>query len=371
MVDRVSISRSAMYDNFLTGSWPISSHHFMETITWHGRTKPSTSVERKRRLGRCETWESRGNARKCQHSWKWATDAQLLLSCIASTLKLPSKELHVGSWSSHLQHEAELCCAEIRRQGVVSCGGIAGHWYASAPTPGHTCRVLGLYVNSVDQAWSSQAFPIKASRRFQLWLEPEDVSPCGSRWRRHLDFSSRPRRLLLVSFDRGATSSWSRGSPRPVERLVDLPVSPAWSLLSTMRRLEAWSDGLWAEEACSPIHRARSGATRLHSGPDAVLERKRAGANGGGVTSASPSPKTGPSVAIDGLGSRTAEDLGGLHQHEADDLERRSADAERCGRAFVVVVQVSPLQKSTWGVSGYFWEVPPDELYVTHRFPVR
>ena len=27
-----------MYGNFLTGSWPISSQHFMETITWHGRT---------------------------------------------------------------------------------------------------------------------------------------------------------------------------------------------------------------------------------------------------------------------------------------------------------------------------------------------
>ena len=26
-----------MYGNFLTGSWPISSQHFMETITRHGR----------------------------------------------------------------------------------------------------------------------------------------------------------------------------------------------------------------------------------------------------------------------------------------------------------------------------------------------
>ena len=27
-----------MYGNFLTGSWPISSQYFMETITWHGRS---------------------------------------------------------------------------------------------------------------------------------------------------------------------------------------------------------------------------------------------------------------------------------------------------------------------------------------------
>ena len=33
MVDRLSIFPFGMYDNFLTGSWPISSHHFMETIT--------------------------------------------------------------------------------------------------------------------------------------------------------------------------------------------------------------------------------------------------------------------------------------------------------------------------------------------------
>ena len=39
-MDRVSIFPfySAMYGNFLIGSWPISSQHFMETITWHGRT---------------------------------------------------------------------------------------------------------------------------------------------------------------------------------------------------------------------------------------------------------------------------------------------------------------------------------------------
>ena len=31
--------RSATYGNFLTGSWPISSHHFMESIAWHGRSR--------------------------------------------------------------------------------------------------------------------------------------------------------------------------------------------------------------------------------------------------------------------------------------------------------------------------------------------
>ena len=33
-----------MYGIFLTGSWPISSQHSMETITWHGRIKYSKKM---------------------------------------------------------------------------------------------------------------------------------------------------------------------------------------------------------------------------------------------------------------------------------------------------------------------------------------